>query len=325
MTNRYRLPEKTYISLRDIFEAKFYEDGNLQYKDKVESTWEEIPALLRQGFELPEKQNFKNFLSSKSLTFSKKTLEILCLLIMETSFDVWTTDLEEDEKPIPASATKQTNTPNTSSAGLIKVHNEPNPIELVKKILNSATNESWFFGTSLETSLKANPDLFISTLERGVTLRILFFNPSSKRRQTLAEELGINVRDVEQECESTLASIVKIMQEWKKIAKDDTQHSLIRVRLTDNFPRMRCYISDPKLDSALGFFIPSMNRLVTRHLPALECRKTSKGMLEKYFGGLHEEWKNSTTLKRFIKNDPTAEAHKADLKGYRYADADNAD
>lgn len=294
----FRLSETAYDTLLADFDREFWDEENNQlfYGSKISERWSSITHSLKNK-ELPVKQNFRNFRKSISRSFEWPLLNAICLLIYSQSLDDWKEQYmrENGESPfLPAEKSPQRRTSET-----VKFYFKPYPSSLnfLEKVLKGANREVWIFGTSLGTDI-GNTAEFYRALKRGVTIRILSFNPESARLDDLAKELNVALDVAANYCKSSVFKALELMDYWHREAGSTHNPDLIRFRLTNNFPRMCCYVADPGVDGSPAFFVPTMNNITSTYLPGFACSRFEGGLADIYFECLRKEWGQATPIQK---------------------------
>lgn len=294
----YLLPEQPYRQLRDKFRELYVIKDTIRQAE-FKKDWEEKA----RGIKLVSTETVRKFLSSQTCTFRESTLEGLCQVLYYKTFKTWRDQFSSEQKPylVDRGSSSENGAGRTEN---FKGHLSITPEDIVTSLLSSTLEEIWFFGTSLDRSLDVEKSLFIEALRRGVKISILFLNPESDRLDILARELKLPVNEVSSRCSLTLTKTLELMRAWRDEGRDDFRSERLRARITSNFPRMQCYISDPENTSAKSFFIPAINQSASIRLPVLECRNISEGIAAKYFQCLQQEWRDSTPIQKLLNNNP---------------------
>jgi len=296
----YLLPEQPYRQLMDKFRERYVlKDTILQATFKKD--WNENAI----GIKPVSTETVRKFLASQTCTFRESTLEGLCHVLYYKKFEVWLNQFSLEQKPrlVDRGLSSERGASKTEN---FKGHLSLTPEDIVKNLLSSTSEEIWFFGTSLDRSLDVEKSIFIEALRRGVKISILFLNPKSDHLDILARELKLPVDEVSSRCSLTLTKTLELMRAWRDEGEDNFRSERICARITSNFPRMQCYISDPKNTSAKSFFIPTINKSASIRLPVLECRNTSAGIAARYFQCLQHEWRDSTPIQQLLINNPNS-------------------
>ncbi|NJL19578.1 MAG: hypothetical protein HC895_00175 [Leptolyngbyaceae cyanobacterium SM1_3_5] len=294
----YILPEKTYWQLKDDFREK-YVSKNTILQALFKRDWEEKA----KGIKPISNEAVRKFLCSQTYTFRESTLEGLCQVLYYKKFQVWLRRFSPEQKPRLVDR-RLSSKNRASQTENFKGHLSLAPESIVEGLLSSASEEIWFFGASLDRSLDVGKDLFVEALSKGVKMNILFLIPENNHLDILARELNLSVNEVSTRCSLTLTKTLELMKAWRDEGAENFRSERICARITNNFPRMQCYISDPKNTSAKSFFIPTISKSSSIRLPVLECHNVSEGIAAKYFQCLQHEWRDSTLIQQFLSNNP---------------------
>lgn len=263
------------------------------------------------GLTSPSRQWFHDFLASQTYCFRISKLDFLCQLLFGSSFAQWealnsehelpTTDSKQGLSPVGFVGNKRSHVHTTSpfTSGLIAIHESRPPGSLLEYLLTVARKEIWVCNYSLSHSLAIEQGRILDAVNRGVVIRLLFYSPLSQSLSFGAESIGLTPDIVKLTCTTTVSMVIKLMRHIQGHQRSSAETSVLKVRMTDIFPRMGCYLCDPD-DEGTSFFVPSINRKMMLHLPVYEFSNLPNGVSQRYVEGLREEWNSATPFEDFL-------------------------
>jgi hypothetical protein len=243
-------------------------------------------------------------------------LTVLCWCLYEREFQEWEASLPDHERPSldplrPSVSVRESDSdgdPNIAH-GLEEVFLTPPHQQLLQDALESAQQEVWIFGNTLDVTLSVVPlDKFLEILGRGVTLRFLVFDCSDENDLRKLVEAGDGTRqDAINSCNATYSRLLDLMVRWYHDDHSEFEQSLLKVKLTPNPLKMRMVVVDLSNPSKRSYFIPSVNRSKTAGLPWFLCRNTPDGLINIYARRLAIEWEQSLWIQEFLRTEPGSE------------------
>jgi hypothetical protein len=308
---RFYLTRNAYLQLRKALTADSsicHPDVSVRGGYKVIMTALKEKAEITPGFDVATLPNsnegLKKFLASSTLCVEVPTMELICRLFLNLTYDQWVASLPEQDKP------RNTNHPvAVQDHGFTDAYMVPQTsLQIVASILSSAKDEVWFFGNTLDESLDAPKTKFLEALTNGVHLKFLVLDTTAEERlQLLAQEIGTNTKKAKRKTEDTIYSLLQKMKYLHQEGATRFSPEQFEVRITTNALRMRAYIVDPDNPEAKSYLIPSVNQKISKELPQIICQNTPDGLVHAYFEGLHDEWEKAQSLHSFLRNESSQE------------------
>ena len=166
--------------------------------------------------------------------------------------------------------------------------------------LDNAKSEIWFVGMDFHITAGDRKDMILKKLNQGVKVRFLVFDPSSPMLDTIGRDFDQTPQAIESECTDSLSSLVSLQDEWMR--QDGYSHypDGLEIRLFQDAPHARYYLTDPDDPRAKSYFVPYMNHENSPSLPGFLLGNINNGVIQAYVPGIRKLWTSSEPLDTYL-------------------------
>lgn len=157
--------------------------------------------------------------------------------------------------------------------------------------LDESTGELLMFGTSFHITIDERRLQILNALRRGVSVKVLTFDPQSKNLPILASTLENSVKELTGECEATVSQLRKLSIAWNAEKLQHAMPGTLEIRLHSTIPHARvyCFGSGPK---ARTLIVPYANSSRSVDSPAWLFSSDSR-VATQYRSGVNQVWADS--------------------------------